>query len=102
MAHMREDDKVQQDSVARKVQSLGDLELAMLLGIVANEPCLIQTQPQGLDSTVDAIESVSRGWIWNEGSANARSRLLLERLGSKSHASSAMSQRQLMTSVKVY
>lgn len=44
--------------LSRKAGELFDLELALLLSIVANEHCLIQTEPEALDSLAQELQLV--------------------------------------------
>ena len=42
-----------------KIQELSDLELAILLSLVAGEHCLIETEHEALDSTCQELQLVS-------------------------------------------
>lgn len=44
-----------------KVEGLSDLELALLLSLVANEHCLIQTEQEPLESLGQELELVRSG-----------------------------------------
>lgn len=46
-----------------KVHDLSDLELAALICLVAQEHCIIDTEPDGLDDLVQELELV--GFNWN-------------------------------------
>jgi hypothetical protein len=60
-----------------KVQHLDDLELALLLSIVANEHCLVEAIPEDLDATEQRIKQVSGTLPWAEPRAeSSRSQLV--------------------------
>ena len=42
-----------------KIHDLSDLELAVLICLVAKEHCIIDTEPDALDELVDELELVS-------------------------------------------
>ena len=52
------------EGIPSKVQDLGDIELAMLLSLVAKQHCLIQTEPEALDALEEEVKRVSRPIHW--------------------------------------
>lgn len=49
-----------EESLISKVQNLSDLELATLICLVAQEHCIIDTDPSVLDDLVQELELVRR------------------------------------------
>lgn len=47
-----------EESLINKVQDLSDLELATLICLVAQEHCIIDTEPDALDNLVQELELV--------------------------------------------
>lgn len=47
------------ESLLEKVHDLSDLELAVLLSLIAREHCLISTPPEGLDDLIEELQLVS-------------------------------------------
>lgn len=45
-------------SLIERIQDLTDLELALLLSLVAGEHCIIQTEEEALDSLEEELELV--------------------------------------------
>lgn len=45
-------------TATEKAQELSDVELAMLLSLVAKEHCIIQTEPEDLDALENEIKLV--------------------------------------------
>lgn len=48
-----------EDAIISKVQDLSDLELATLICLVAQEHCIIDTEPDALDDLAQELELVS-------------------------------------------
>lgn len=48
------------DRLVEKVQTLSDLELAVLVCLVAEQHCIIQTEEQLLDNVKEELRLVSR------------------------------------------
>lgn len=47
------------ESLLEKVHDLSDLELAVLLSLIAREHCLISTPPEGVDDLIEELRLVS-------------------------------------------
>lgn len=45
--------------LVEKIQEFSDLELAILLSLVAGQHCLIETEPEAIEPTCQEIELVS-------------------------------------------
>ena len=50
------------ETLLDKVHDLSDLELAALICLVAQEHCIIDTEPDALDDLVQELELVRLGW----------------------------------------
>jgi hypothetical protein len=50
------------ETLLDKVHDLSDLELAALICFVAQEHCIIDTEPDALDDLVQELELVRLGW----------------------------------------
>ena len=52
------------DALLEKIHELSDLELAALLCFVAQEHCIIDTEPDALDELVQELELVRKSQIY--------------------------------------
>ena len=60
-----------QQPLIEKVHELSDLELAALICLIAQEHCIIDTEPDALDEIVEELELVSAGGIsWKINQTN--------------------------------
>lgn len=57
-AHRLRADTMADDSLLEKVHDLSDLELAVLLSLIAREHCIISTPPEGLDDLIEELQLV--------------------------------------------
>lgn len=48
-----------EDPIAIKVQALGDLELAVLICLVADQHCIIESEPDLADNIEEELQLVS-------------------------------------------
>jgi hypothetical protein len=53
-----------EEELLDKVQDLSDLELAALLCLVAQEHCIIDTEPDSLDDLVLELQLVSKAGVY--------------------------------------
>ncbi len=70
-----------EEPLLNKVQHLSDLELATLICLVAQEHCIIDTEPDALDDLLQELEFVSYALL------TTRTLLMIRRSQQKSSAS---------------
>ncbi len=68
--------------LVEEIQELTDLELAMLLCLVADQSCIIQTEQDDIESLEQELQLVRRQCLYLMGNAEMAGRLSLMSLAS--------------------